>query len=93
MKLNIEIDNLSKGRSLAKFLRTIGYIKSVEILKDEDLTDEDWVLPGRPATDEEHEALAKAMEKEYQKKDLFTLNEDKENNFKYINEWKKKNIK
>ncbi|MBE9467304.1 MAG: hypothetical protein IMY72_03160 [Bacteroidetes bacterium] len=64
MRLNIEIDNLSKGRSLAEFLRTIGYVKSVEILKDEDLTDEDWILPGRPATDEEHEALAKAMEKE-----------------------------
>ena len=88
MKLNIEIDNFSKGQSLAEFLRTIGYIKSVEIEKDEDFTHEDWAIQGRPATDKEHETHAEAMEKEYHKKDLFTLNEAKEKTFKYINEWK-----
>jgi pyruvate-formate lyase-activating enzyme len=65
MWLSIRIKNNKKGRELAKFLRTIEYVESVDV---EDptipLKEEDWSKPGRPATDEEIEQLASEIENE-----------------------------
>ncbi|MBU0764216.1 MAG: hypothetical protein KJ607_05215 [Bacteroidetes bacterium] len=62
MRLIVETPNLNKFNLLAAFLRSNGYKVSVE--GDIPFTDDDWALPGRPATDEEHERHARAMEKE-----------------------------
>ena len=62
MKITIEIENQERADALVYFLRHHGY--DIRINESEKLKDEDWVLPGRPATDEEHEELAKAMEEE-----------------------------
>ena len=63
MWLSIQTSDNKKGLELAKFLRTIEYIDSVDV---EDtlipLKEEDWVMPGRPATEMELEQLASDME-------------------------------
>ncbi|OFX60568.1 MAG: hypothetical protein A2046_11355 [Bacteroidetes bacterium GWA2_30_7] len=60
MRLTVDINNKIKFNSLVSFLRSNGY--KVQIQDDAPLKDEDWCMPGRPATDEEHEAHAIAME-------------------------------
>jgi len=50
------------------------------------LTDDDWVRPGRPATDEELEKLAEEMENE---EGGYTLEEARTITKKKIAEWKK----
>jgi hypothetical protein len=60
MKIILEIANPTKGKTLLNFLKTLGYIKSIKVLgEDEDF---DWVSPGRPASMEEHEELAYNMD-------------------------------
>lgn len=61
MKLTVETNNKSKFNSLLSFLRSNGYKVQVH---DNPLNEEDWAMPGRAATDEEHEAHAKAMDSE-----------------------------
>lgn len=62
MRLTVDTNNQIKFNSLVSFLRSNGY--AVQIQEDAPLKDEDWCMPGRPATDEEHEAHAIAMEKD-----------------------------
>jgi len=62
MKLTVETRNTKKFNALISFLRTNGY--KVKIDESIALKEEDWVIPGRPATDKEHELLAIVMEKE-----------------------------
>ena len=65
MYLNINVPDEEKARKLASFLRSIPYIKSVDMEDPTlELTEEDWVKPGRPATDTELEKLAAKMESE-----------------------------
>jgi len=59
MRLTVETNNKSKFSSLLSFLRSNGYKVKVH---DDNLKEEDWCMPGRAATDEEHEAHAQAME-------------------------------
>jgi len=61
MRLTVETNNKSKFSSLLSFLRSNGYKVKVH---DDNLKEEDWCMPGRAATDEEHEAHAQAMENE-----------------------------
>lgn len=86
--LIIKTDTAANGNKVADFLRSIEYIKSVEI---EDpltpLTDNDWVRPGRPATQEEHELLCKEMEKD---EGGFTTEEAKAITLEEIKQWRKK---
>lgn len=63
--LIIKTDTPANANKVAAFLKSIEYIKSVEIEEPlTPLTDSDWVRPGRPATKEEHEQLCKEMEKD-----------------------------
>jgi len=65
MWLSVKIGDKKKGKELARFLRTIEYVESVdEKNKQTPLKEEDWIKPGRPAMDEEIELLAEEMEKE-----------------------------
>lgn len=63
--LKVNIDNQSDAKALATFLRTLGYVKSVSIEKPKiTLSDTDWILPGRAATEAELDQLLDEMEKE-----------------------------
>lgn len=62
MRITLEIGNLSKGKALLSFLKTLGYITAIRVDEEKPLTDKDWVLPGRKATEKEFEMLAEAME-------------------------------
>lgn len=63
----VNIDNENNARSLSDFLKNLNYVKSVKYYGEftsekEEMTDEDWVKPGRPATEKEFEALLKRSE-------------------------------
>lgn len=65
MRLIINTDSDKQGKELAKFLRSVKYVKSVELENtDIPLTDDDWCMPGRAATDKEIEELAEKMDNE-----------------------------
>jgi hypothetical protein len=82
--LKVDIDNQSNAKVLAKFLKTLGYVKSVSVEKHTSSLDEfDWVSPGRPATEKEINALLEEMEldiEEYSTKDVLA----------HLRKWKKK---
>jgi hypothetical protein len=63
--LTVKTDNKVHAKKLAGFLRTIGYVKEVHVGDTSDtLTDDDWVLPGRPATEAEIDKLLDDMDKD-----------------------------
>lgn len=64
-RITVDIDNQSNAKVLATFLRSLGYVKSVSVAKPvKPLTEEDWILPGRPAGNDEIEQLLDAMDKD-----------------------------
>jgi hypothetical protein len=62
MKLSVETNSKNKFDILVSFLRSNGY--KVQIQEDTLLKNKNWSLPGKPATAEEHEIHALAMENE-----------------------------
>ena len=69
-RIIVEIDKLSNVKRFTNILEDLKYVSFFAPEKDDPneltpLTDEDWSKPGRPATDEELEQLAIAMEQEY----------------------------
>ncbi len=63
--LTVETDNAANAKRLADFLKSIGYVRSVNFEKKlKPLTGADWIKPGRPATDEELEQMCLEMGKE-----------------------------
>lgn len=82
--LKVDIDNQSNAKMLARFLRTLGYVKSVSLEKHStSLKESDWVLPGRPASGQEIDALLDEMEldkEEYTTKEVLA----------HLKSWKKK---
>lgn len=70
-RIIVEIDNPSNAKRFIGVLENLKYVKYYAPEKDDDgtitsLTDEDWAKPGRPATDEEFEAMIKECEQEYE---------------------------
>ena len=70
MRVTLEIGNLSKGRTLISFLKTLGYIKAIKVEDNSLLSEEDWVLPGRTATNKEFEILAEAMDNDNSRENM-----------------------
>ena len=61
--LRVSIDNRSDAKVLATFLRSLGYVKSVSIDKPaKPLSGDDWILPGRRATEQEIDKLLDDMD-------------------------------
>jgi len=58
----VKIDTAKRADALLKYFKTLIGVKSAARAKHTPLTSEDWVRPGRPATDEELEQLAVEME-------------------------------
>jgi len=62
--LTVTIDNKAQAKKLAGLLKSIKYVKEVRIEEPGIvLPDEDWVLPGRPATEAEIEEMVNQMDK------------------------------
>lgn len=57
------------------------------------LTDDDWAIPGRPATDEEHLKMLAEAEAEYKAGLGMTVEEARAKTKKKIAAWKKANLK
>ena len=76
MWLRINTDTEKHRQELADFLRSVEYVKSIEVEDSTTpLTDDDWAMPGRPATDKEIEDLAEKMDDEeggMEAKDFFS---------------------
>lgn len=63
--LKISVDNQSDAKILAKFLRTLGYVKSVSFEKmSKPSTGKDWILPGQTITSEDIDNIVEEIEKE-----------------------------
>jgi hypothetical protein len=63
--LTVTIDNKAQAKKLAGFLKSIKYVKEVRLEEPGIvLSDEDWVLPGRPATEAEIEEMVNQMDKD-----------------------------
>ena len=75
MTLIVETNTNADARMLAAMLKRLDFVKTVSIsktaksnkpntslAKQKKLTDKDWILPGRPATDEETEQMLNECE-------------------------------
>ncbi len=70
-KIIVEIDNPTNIKRFINILEDLKYVKYYAPEKDTSkniipLTDGDWAVPGRYATDEEFEAMIKECEEEYE---------------------------
>ena len=62
MWIRVNIDTDENAQNLALYLRSIEYVKSVEIEETGiPIEEKGWTQPGRPATDDELEQLADQM--------------------------------
>lgn len=65
MWVKVNIDTKEHAQELATFLQSVSYVKRVEFQDGTDsLGDEDWILPGKYATDSELDQMADSMVKE-----------------------------
>ena len=97
MTLIVETTNDANAKMLAAMLRNLNFVKTVtykpaknnkqntSLVKQKPLTDKDWILPGRPATDEEIEQMLDECEASPE----LTLKKAKALTLKEIREWKK----
>jgi hypothetical protein len=61
--LTVFIDNKAQAKKLAGLLKSIKYVKEVRVEEPGIvLSDEDWVLPGRPVTEAELEEMVNEMD-------------------------------
>ena len=70
-RIIVEIDKPSNVKRFRNILEDLKYVRYFSPENDDTkdlipLTDEDWIKPGRPATDEEFEAMIKECEQEYE---------------------------
>lgn len=90
----VNIDSDTNAKDLANVLKNLTYVKSVKYYKiqeniEEILTEENWVKPGRPATDEEFNALLKRSEASAN----ISVEFSKKQNLKRFTQWVDQNIK
>ncbi len=98
MTLIIETTNDANAKMLAAMLRNLNFVKAVTLKtqknnkpnpsleKQKPLTAKDWILPGRPATDEEIEQMLNECEQEY----AISAEDSKKNNVKRFKAWQKR---
>lgn len=102
MTLIVETNTNADARMLAAMLKRLDFVKTVSIskptkniglnaslAKQKKLTDKDWILPGRPATDEEIDLMLDECEQGT----AISAEKSKENNFKKLKAWQRKALK
>jgi hypothetical protein len=94
-RIIVEIDNLSNVKRFISILEDLKYVRffTSEKEKTKDLTpltEEDWIKPGRSATDEEFEAMIKECEQEYESGLSMTSEQAKSLTLEKIAAWRKR---
>jgi cell division protein FtsX len=90
----VNIDSENDAKDLANVLKNLNYVKSVKYFKsqankEDFLTDEEWVKPGKPATEEEFNALLKRSVESAN----ISYEVSKKHNLKRFTEWVDQNAK
>jgi hypothetical protein len=63
--LTVTVNNKAQAKKLAGLLKSIKYVKEVRVEEPGIvLSDEDWVLPGRPATEAKIEEMVNLIKKD-----------------------------
>ena len=94
--LRVTIDNIANARLIYSILNKLSFVKSVETEYPqteesfEPLSKEDWIKPGRLATDEEFEYMIAEMEEEERAGLGMVAEKAEEYATKRIEEWQKK---
>lgn len=96
MALIIETKNNASEKLLAEMLRHFDFVTTINKKADKKsipLTDEDWIKPGRPATEKEIEQLCLDMEAEENAGNFISLKKAKAKTLKSLAQWRRKNLK
>ena len=93
-RIIVEIDKLSNVKRFISILEDLKYVRFFAPEKDNakdltPLTDEDWIKPGRSATDEEFEAMIKECEQEYESGLSMTSEQAKSLTLEKLSAWRK----
>ena len=88
----LTISDNNAASSFLEFIKNLDFIQKVEQVKEpvEPLSEEDWIKPGRPATDEEFEQMITEMEEEEKAGLGMVAEKAEEYAKKRIEEWQKK---
>jgi len=101
MTLIIETTDDANAKMLAAMLRNLNFVKTVKfksvkndkrnasLATETPLTNEDWIMPGRPATDEEIEQMLDECEQGV----AISAEESKKRNLDKLKTWRKKTSK
>ena len=66
--LQVNISNKAQAKRVAQYLRKLEYVDAVSLVeKIKPLADDEWIVPGRPATEAEMEKFFDAMDKQANK--------------------------
>ena len=86
MTITVDIDSPSKARKFLYIAKNMKFVRDARISDNNltPLTDEDWIKPGRPATEEEIEARLQQIENDIAAGSVYTLDEARESTRKYI---------
>ena len=94
-RIIVEVDNSGNAKLLSVLLKSLEFVKSIKIEKtdptDASFEDKDWVRPGRPASDAEHETMLAEAKAEYEAGLGMTIHEAKERTLEKFKAWKKEN--
>jgi len=77
--ITVNIDSISEARKFLYLAKNLKFVKNAHLENDfpEPLTDEDWIKPGRSATDEEIEARLSKIDSEILENKLYSFEEVK----------------
>lgn len=76
--VRVNIENLSDVHKFLLLVKNMNFVKSAEIINDNHkLNEYDWVIPGRPATDDEIETMIFEAEQEIINGNIYSIAEAK----------------
>ena len=98
-RIIVEIDNEANTKLFISLMQNLKFVKSAITDKKDSIDDlkplseEDWIKPGRPATDLEHEQMLKECEAEYEAGLFVPIEEAEEETLNEIKKWRDRNTK
>jgi hypothetical protein len=76
--VTVNIENLSDAQKFLSLVKNMNFVKSAEIVNyNHQLNDNDWVISGRPATDDEIESMISEAEQDISNGKIYSLEEAK----------------
>jgi len=63
--LQVNISNKTQAKKVAQYLRKLEYVDAVSMVDEfKPIADDEWMIPGRPATEAEMDKMFDAMDKQ-----------------------------